>query len=183
MPFDSSEYVDFGATGGRQLWRAPAPLAAAVWSYGARETKLPAPMLAVTLPQVILDIEGLRRRPLNWDGYGGVAPSEATIRAMKQLYWLLPQTTSMPVVQCAGDGEVSFAWRDNEAYLELGIDDDGTVSYFGRAADREPILGDLDGVPDSLPDCLRTFLDRYFDAGVRVRASVTKRAPISGRRN
>lgn len=173
MAFDS-EYVDYTVSGGRNLWQSRSYKREAVWSF--EQTALTngwSPLIVMTMPTPVFELERLRSRALNWDGRGGVPPRAETIQALKTLYWLLPRLHE-PVIQCAGDGEVSMAWRNQDAYLELGVDDDGAFSYFGRANDQEPLLGDLDRVPDSLPESLVDFLGRYFHAGVPVRASFSE---------
>jgi hypothetical protein len=101
------------------------------------------------------------------------APSAETLRATKALYYLARAVTE-PEVHHAPDGEVSLVWRKGARYLELGVDADGAVSYYGRASGRAPLLGDLDAVPDSLPESLVAFLGG-FGHGVRVRRDSAER--------
>lgn len=125
--------------------------------------------IKLTDTQTVRDLNALRQRAQNWDGYGAVTPDGTTIEAAKALYWKLPPSPP-PTVCCAGDGEVSLVWDNKTEYLELGVDPDGTISFYGRAPDHAPVLGDLDEVPDSLPDSLLRFLSRFKDGRVRVRA-------------
>jgi hypothetical protein len=63
-----------------------------------------------------------------------------------------------------------MVWDRKTDYLELGVDADGAISFYGRAVGAAPVLGDLDQLPDSLPDSLLNFLGRFKNGGMRVRA-------------
>lgn len=110
------------------------------------------------------------------DGLLGVenGPAYDTIQGAKALYYMAAATAE-PEVHFAPDGEVSLVWRRGARYLELGVDADGAVSFYGRTSRGKLLLGDLDAVPDSLPKSVVAFLGG-FNHGVRVRGSVAKRA-------
>jgi hypothetical protein len=162
---------------GGWIWQMHVPSAAPgepLWTSGPESEALSPERPVITTPAAIWMIDNLQRLPLGWDGYDGRAPSRDTIETAKALYWLA-RTPTAPSVQCAGDGEVSLVWRKDDAYLELGVDANGAISFYGRAPGVSPLLGDLDDLPDSLPESLVKFLGEFGDGRVRLRERIAER--------
>jgi len=169
MPFDVAE---FDRSGGARFWETvtqPHDVAQVSYLKTSMHWAFTKQYVALTDTQTIRELNALRQRPANWDGCGAVRPDGDTIEAVKALYWKLPAGQD-PAVCCAGDGEISLVWDNQSDYLELGVDADGTVSFYGRGGSGLPLLGDLDEVPDSLPESLLSFLSRFSHGRVRVRA-------------
>lgn len=166
-------------SGGWWSWPVPVELHGdALWAAKSTlgfDPVEPEQPLGLTPSYALRAIEALATRSDGWDGYGGVAPTKETLALAKSLYWALPQG-ELPAVHAAGDGEVSFVWRNGDRYLEVGVDPGGGISFYGRAPGEQPLMGDLDALFDSLPDELLTFLSGFGDGGVRVRAGTAERA-------
>jgi len=71
----------------------------------------------------------------DWDGYGGVPPSNQAVG--DALMWLqrLPVDCAQPKPMLSGSGEVGLYWDRNGFYCDIGFLGDGTLSYHAEAAD------------------------------------------------
>lgn len=85
-----------------------------------------------TIVSAIQSLAGLR---LNWDGRGGLAPSESTIQEAIAFLDEMPPWASMPSVEPSGDGEINLVWKSGARYVEVGFDGVGEASYLEAVGD------------------------------------------------
>ena len=154
-------------TGGWGLFR-PAYLGDPLWTLGKAPFDNAATTIgiSVTAPLAITRLDDLLR--------AANAPALETVQAAKSIYYVATAQAE-PEVHSAPDGEVTLVWRRGSRYLEIGVDADGAVSYYGRAPGEQPLLGDLDAVPDSLPESVVGFLGGFDHGVVRVRGRAAER--------
>lgn len=99
-------------------------------------------------------IRSFARYRADWDGYGGVAASEQTVRDAEAFYKLLaaagPAALPSHVVM-AGDGEIMMLWKSSPFYLSISFFGDKALSFYGRDADGEEYFGDDLPLGNKLP--------------------------------
>lgn len=74
-------------------------------------------------------IEQFANLPDNWDGYGGIPPSEGIIANAIQFLALIPTDIPPTRIGISGDGEISFFWETDRLYADFGIVDDIDNTY------------------------------------------------------
>jgi hypothetical protein len=86
----------------------------------------------------IQKIEGLletfRSMDAGWDGYSAERVKDEAINQATVFLQLIPDSIPIPKVTLSSNGEISFYWKQNDAYAEIGLDGDGTYYYFADIA-------------------------------------------------
>lgn len=70
---------------------------------------------------LISQIEQLSELQENWDGPGSVRPSQSTIDAALDFVKSIPASVRPPELSCAGDGEISLLWRQEDVFIDISI--------------------------------------------------------------
>ena len=83
-------------------------------------------------------------RQTNWDGDGGLVPSDRAMADARAFIACLQHAklTYEPEVYAPGDGEVVFQWRVSNGFIEAAFVGDGTISWSARAAGEPAQFGD-----------------------------------------
>ncbi len=67
----------------------------------------------------------------DWDGYGGIAPSEELIKTTIELLGQLHEKGfSIPKPMLSGVGEIGLYWRNDIIYVEITIDEPNIYSLY-----------------------------------------------------
>jgi len=70
----------------------------------------------------------------NWDGYGGIAPTDETIKDALNFVKLLPKNIVLPYTGLSGDGEISLIWHAGKMvplpFVHIGFTGNGKYSYY-----------------------------------------------------
>lgn len=71
----------------------------------------------------------------NWDGYGGISPSNGTVNTIVAFVTNIKnnRNISPPKVMLNGDGEISLLWKKDDLYIEVGFDDENQYSFLINA--------------------------------------------------
>lgn len=110
-------------------------------------------------------IEQFANLPEDWDGYGGMPPSEAAIANAQLFLALIPTDIPPTHIGVAGNGEIIFFWETARLFADFGIDDniENTYAYFIKDSlttrklygDERPLSEGIDsGVIAMLRECL-----------------------------
>ena len=75
----------------------------------------------------------------DWDGYGGVRPTDKAVRDTLEFLNALPEDKVPPKPMLAGSGEVGLFWDIEGFYCDVGFEGDGTYSYYGELNDAHSI--------------------------------------------
>lgn len=78
----------------------------------------------------------------DWDGYGGVPPSEQTIADGITFVDYMSENFVTPRIGVSGDGEISFFWESDGYYIDVGLIGDGTFSFYARGPEGDELFGD-----------------------------------------
>jgi hypothetical protein len=62
----------------------------------------------------------------DWDGYGGVVPSEKAVEDAVDFIRQLPEQVVLPRSGLAGDGEVGLFWKSEFLFIDVGFLGDHT---------------------------------------------------------
>lgn len=94
----------------------------------------------------------------DWDGEGGISPSEFTIEACRVLLNELESVDApAPTAAISGDGEIVFEWIKGDGYASISQTDDGHMIAFLR----EPGFDDPVRIDEPFnPEMLTPFLNR-----------------------
>ncbi|MDQ1339564.1 MAG: hypothetical protein QG567_716, partial [Campylobacterota bacterium] len=66
----------------------------------------------------------------DWDGYGGITPSYATVKsAMTLLEQIRSFSLKAPKTMISGEGDISLYWQVDDLYIEANIDENNVFSY------------------------------------------------------
>ncbi len=95
----------------------------------------------------------------DWDGYGGVAPTEKTINDVIQFVKTLPQYILLPEPMVAGSGFVGLYWDKKDIYAEIGFEGDGTFWCYGEDNEGNETGEDRLRLGDDLPPNLLKMLE------------------------
>lgn len=97
----------------------------------------------------------------DWDGYGGVVPSDDIIQNSLVLLELFEDlSVNNARVMLSGDGEISFFWKKNGYYSELTIEDANVFSYFVKNEtemfdfEDQPIPNNFEDLQDKIQEQL-----------------------------
>lgn len=67
----------------------------------------------------------------NWDGYGGIRPSEEIINTTKNFMNILENNEIInPKIMVSGTGEIGLFWKNKDNYIEVDFDENEYFTYF-----------------------------------------------------
>lgn len=67
----------------------------------------------------------------NWDGCGGIKPSEQLIEAVRKFLLVLEnEAIKAPRLMLSGSNEIGLFWKKENYYFEINFDDENDFSYF-----------------------------------------------------
>ena len=90
-----------------------------------------------------------------WDGYEGTAPTEGTISSALLFISLIRlEGFPAPTTTLSSNGEVSLYWEAEGRYLEVGFEEEGTLSYLIDSKDTTKGEDDL-LIAEAIPIVLR----------------------------
>lgn len=105
-------------------------------------------------------LNGLRERGDDYDGYEGRMPSTLAIDDAITFYGRLPAGLKIPRAGASPDGEIGLFWEGEDYLLDLGFYGDGTYTYFARRQGSDNLYGNelpMNAGPDgALLDFLKT---------------------------
>ena len=114
--------------------------------------------------QVFKELNSYKDLKTNWDGYGGIRPTDNTINSTKKFLEKLKENKiSAPSIMVAGSGEVAIFWESKDSYIEVNFDTQEQFSFFYKIDDN--IYGEDDIKVDNLPIRLKEALN-YLESGV-----------------
>ncbi|QGZ62119.1 hypothetical protein [Paraburkholderia acidisoli] len=120
----------------------------------ATTTHAPSENTAADIPPVLTKIEALRAEINDyagladgWDGEGSRAPSADAVVDAICLTMHLPAGIPVPRAMVSANGEVGLYWRSDRAYVDIAIEDGGTISIYAR----DKANGDQEQFWDELP--------------------------------
>ncbi|OAD22246.1 exported protein [Candidatus Thiomargarita nelsonii] len=87
----------------------------------------------------------------DWDGYGGVVPSEKAVEDAVDFIRKLPEKVVLPRPGLAGDGEVGLFWKLEVLFIDVGFLGDHTYSFYARDAEGKEYYGDDIPLNEDLP--------------------------------
>jgi hypothetical protein len=90
----------------------------------------------------------------DWDGYGGVVPSEKAVEDAVDFIRKLPKQVALPRSGLAGDGEVGLFWKSEFLFIDVGFLGDHTYSFYARNAEGKEYYGDDIQLDEELPEGL-----------------------------
>ena len=71
----------------------------------------------------------------DWKETENIAPSQRAIDDALRFLDLIPANAVPPRVAPAGDGEISFFWKQSGLYLDVGFRGNGEIHYYARRDD------------------------------------------------
>jgi len=86
--------------------------------------------------------------PDDWDGYGGVAASLATVLNAVHFLQRFPSTLPLPKPMIGGSGLIGLYWEGNGCYASIDFDGSGYYCYIADSSDEE---SGQDAVPVDAP--------------------------------
>jgi len=95
----------------------------------------------------------------NWDGYGGIPPTEKTVNDAIQFVKRLPPLKWPPAPMVAGSGVVGLYWDEKGIYAEIGFEGDGTFWYYAEDNEGNEAGADRVRLVDELPADLLKMLE------------------------
>jgi len=67
----------------------------------------------------------------NWDGYGGIKPSDKIISTTKKFIDILKDNKVLkPKIMVSGNGEIALFWKNQNRYIEVDFDEAEYLSFF-----------------------------------------------------
>jgi hypothetical protein len=108
----------------------------AVMKYEATfgSLKLPIDNVDKALNKLIAQLLDYLNLKEDWDGYGGVAPTQKAVNDTIQVVKTLPEIIPLPYPMLAGSGVIGLYWDNKEIYAEIGFEGDGTFWCYAEAA-------------------------------------------------
>jgi hypothetical protein len=111
------------------------------------------------LEQVIEQLIEYLNLKEDWDGYGGVVPSEKTVNEAIQFVKTLPEIMPLPEPMIAGSGAIGLYWDEKGIYAEIGFEGDGTFWCYAENAQRDEAGQDSILIGEPLPDDFLNLLE------------------------
>ena len=114
--------------------------------------------------QVFKELNSYKDLKTNWDGYGGIRPTDEIINSTKKFLEKLKENKILtPSIMVAGSGEIAIFWESKDSYIEVNFDTQEQFSFFYKIDDN--IYGEDDIKVDNLPIRLKEALN-YLESGV-----------------
>ncbi len=114
--------------------------------------------------EVIKELNSYKDLKTNWDGYGGIRPTDEIINSTKKFLEKLKENKILtPSIMVAGSGEIAIFWESKDSYIEVNFDTQEQFSFFYKIDDE--IYGEDDIKVDNLPIRLKGALN-YLERGV-----------------
>ncbi len=114
--------------------------------------------------EVIKELNSYKDLKTNWDGYGGIRPTDEIINSTKKFLEKLKENKILtPSIMVAGSGEIAIFWESKDSYIEVNFDTQEQFSFFYKIDDN--IYGEDDIKVDNLPIRLKEALN-YLERGV-----------------
>lgn len=113
---------------------------------------------------LIADVRRFLEIADGFDGYSGRPPNHQAVLDAIALANGLPTKATVPRVAVAGDGEIGFFWEGVDYFVDIGIQGDGTFSYFARMLQMESLYGDDVSIADGFPQALEAMLASIADS-------------------
>ena len=89
----------------------------------------------------------------NWDGHQALKAPLSSISSAEEFVKQLSVIKGVlkPSVSLATDGEIGFFWKQESFILDLGINEDGTYSYYAKLDSGKELFNDEVLVSGSIP--------------------------------
>lgn len=82
--------------------------------------------------KAIEDINSYSKLDQGWDGADGIPPSQKNIELSTSFLAKLPSKVMPPKTMLSSNGEIGFYWSNSEAYADIAISDDESISMFTK---------------------------------------------------
>lgn len=87
----------------------------------------------------------------DWDGYGGIVPTQKTVDNAIQWLKTMPELIPFPEPMLAGSGAIGFYWEDKGIYAEIGFTGDDSFWCYAEDTQGNEVGEDVIRIGDELP--------------------------------
>ena len=110
---------------------------------------------------VIKTIESYTSLIADWDGYGGIAPSDEIVAtAIELLKEFKTENFEKPKTMLSGSGEIGLYWKNDLMYIEISIDEPKNYSLYIEEGTAYSGKADIN-ISDKLPEELSASLNKF----------------------
>ena len=111
------------------------------------------------LSRIIEKLKTYQSLPEGWDGESGVAPDVQTVLlGISFLAKLNESRLPLPKSSLSSQGELGFYWERNDVFVDVGLEADGTISYFAKSSDSKIGMDNV-SIESGLPQDLMSFIN------------------------
>lgn len=82
--------------------------------------------------KAIEEINSYSKLEQGWDGADGIPPTQKNLELSTSFLAKLPSKVMPPKTMLSSNGEIGFYWSNSEAYADIAISDDASISMFTK---------------------------------------------------